>query len=178
MAKKAGGKKAAKKVSGKSAGKTGGKSGKSAKASKAKKPAKAPKPAPRNPLEPYPVDTGSGATPIEIGQSLVEMFNQGKWEDIEKKWYSKDLTSIEGVGVHLAWVGYPAVRAKGEEWMKEHQIHGATAEGPFVGSTGFSVRFRMDVETRSTGTREIMDEVAVYTVQDGKIVIEEFMYRV
>ena len=83
---------------------------------------------------------------------------------------------IEGVGVEMAWVGEKAVRAKGEEWMNDHEIHGATAEGPFVGATGFAVKFVMDVTTKSTGERRTMNEIGVYTVEDGKIVIEEFMY--
>jgi hypothetical protein len=33
----------------------------------------------------------------------------------------------------------------------------------------------MDVETKSTGAREWMEEIGVYTVKDGKIVREEFM---
>jgi hypothetical protein len=36
----------------------------------------------------------------------------------------------------------------------------------------------MDVETKSTGKRETMNEVGVYTVQNGKIIREEFMYGV
>ncbi len=60
--------------------------------------------------------------------------------------------------------------------MSDNVIHGASTEGPFVVSTGFAVRFRMDVETKSTGQRRVMDEVGVYTVEDGKIVCEEFMY--
>lgn len=164
MAKKA--KKAAKKSSGKTSKKA---------AKPAKKPAKAAKAV--SSLDPVPVSTGKGATPAEIGASLVELFNKGDWEKVEKMWWNRDeIISIEGVGVEMAWVGEKAVRAKGEEWMNDHEIHGATAEGPFVGATGFSVKFVMDVTTKSTGERRTMNEIGVYTVEDGKIVIEEFMY--
>ena len=147
----------------------------------AKKPAKkapAKKAAPKiDPLAPIPVTTGRGAPPVEIGLALVKMFNQGKFAEIEEAFWDKKLiTSIEGLGVSLAWMGLKSVRAKNEGWMADNVIHGASAEGPFVGSTGFAVRFRMDVETKSTGQRRIMDEVGVYSVEDGKIVCEEFMY--
>ena len=56
-------------------------------------------------------------------------------------------------------------------------MHGASAEGPFVGATGFAVKFTIDLETKSTGKRETMTEVGVYTVKNGKIVQEEFMYH-
>jgi hypothetical protein len=127
-------------------------------------------------LAPTPVTTGKGPSPAEIGADFVAMFNRGEWDKIEDKYYDKKLVSIEGVGVNLAWHGRKAVRAKSEAWTADHQIHGASAEGPFVGSTGFAVRFKMDVETKSTGTREVMDEIAVYTVLKGKVVREEFMY--
>lgn len=127
-------------------------------------------------LAPTPVTTGKGPSPLEIGADLVALFNRGEWDKIEEKYHDKQLVSIEGLGVNLAWHGRKAVRAKGEAWMADHTIHGASAEGPFVGSTGFAVRFKMDVENKAAGTREIMDEIAVYTVLKGKVVREEFMY--
>lgn len=158
-------KKASKKVGGKPAKKT------------ARKPAK--KSAPMDPLAPIGIATGRGATPLEIGTQLVRMFNEGRFSEIEEAfWDKKVIVSIEGQGVSLAWIGLKAVRAKNEGWLADNTIHGASAEGPFVGATGFAVRFRMDVETKSTGQRRMMDEVGVYTVEDGKIVCEEFMYAV
>ena len=144
----------------------------------AKKAAKASKPAKstRSSMEPMTVKTGSGATPLEVGKDLVAMFNAGKVGEIEAKHWSPKITSIEGVGVSMGWSGKAAVEAKNQGWMMDHVIHGASAEGPYVGATGFSVKFRMDVETKSTGERTTMEEVGVYTVQDGKIVREEFMY--
>lgn len=140
----------------------------------AKKQAKTPK---EDPLAPVSVSTGKGLTPVEIGTQLVAMFNEGKLSEIEEAfWDKKDIVSIEGLGVSLAWVGLKAVRAKNEGWMADNVIHGASAEGPFVGSTGFAVRFKMDVETKSTGQRKVMDEIGVYTIANGKIIEEEFMY--
>lgn len=168
MAKKSS-KKPAKKPSKKPAPKAG---------KKASKPAKKPAAKP-DPLAPYPVDTGRGPGPLEIGAELVKMFNQGKFTEIEETfWDKKSITSIEGVGVGLAWIGLKSVRAKNDGWLSDNVIHGASAEGPFVGSTGFAVRFKMDVETKSTGARRVMDEIGVYTVESGKIVCEEFMYAV
>jgi len=134
----------------------------------------------KDPHAPVPVNTGKGASAAEIGRDLVAHFNAGK-NDAElwaKHFNLKALESIEGAGVGMKWVGGKAVEAKNQWWIADHVVHGARAEGPFVGSTGFAVRFTMDVETKSTGTRETMNEVGVYTVQNGKIVREEFMYGV
>lgn len=129
---------------------------------------------------PVAVSTGKGASAADIGRDLVAHFNAGK-NDAElwaKHFNFKALESIEGLGVGMKWVGGNAVEAKNQWWIADHVVHGARAEGPFVGSTGFAVRFTMDVETKSTGTRETMNEVGVYTVQNGKIIREEFMYGV
>lgn len=175
MAKKSG-KKASKKASTKASGKPAKKAASSGKKASKKQPAKA-APVRFDPLAPIAVDTGRGMSAAEIGTQLVAMFNQGQFTEIEDKfWNKKEIASIEGVGVGMAWIGVKAVRAKNEAWMEDHVIHGGSAEGPYVGSTGFAVRFKMDVETKSTGERNIMDEIGVYSVEDGKIVCEEFMY--
>ncbi|MDX2132198.1 MAG: nuclear transport factor 2 family protein [Planctomycetota bacterium] len=126
----------------------------------------------------FPVNTGSGATPVQIGKTIVAMFNEGKMKEIEDLYWAPDIVSCEGMGVGLEWRGRQAVEAKNADWMKDHRIHGASAEGPYVGSSGFAIKFKMDVETISTGQRIVMDEIGVYTVRDGKIAREEFMYGV
>ncbi|MBI1190653.1 MAG: hypothetical protein GC200_08260 [Tepidisphaera sp.] len=125
-----------------------------------------------------PVSTGSGANPLQVGKTLVAMFNQGKLKEIEDFYWTPDIVSCEGFGVNAEWRGRAAVHEKNSDWMKDHKLHGATAEGPFVGSTGFAVKFKMDVETVSTGKREMMEEIGVYTIRDGKICREEFMYAI
>lgn len=127
-------------------------------------------------LEPVEITTGKGPAPAEIGADLVAMFNRGQSREIEDKYWDSDIESIEGVGVSKAWRGRAAVEAKNAAWMSDHVIHGASAEGPYVGATGFAVKFRIDVETRSTGQRQTMEEIGVYTVRKGRIVREEFMY--
>jgi len=42
-----------------------------------------------------------------------------------------------------------------------------------VGGSPFAVRFEMDVTLEATGIRSQLDEVALCTVQNGKIVQEE-----
>lgn len=179
---KAAGKPAPKKAAGGKAGvKAGAKAKPSAKsgakASSVKKATNAA--APAKPISnPEPISTGTGASPMDIGQALVAMFNEGKFKEIEDAYWAADITSVEGMGVNLAWHGQEKVHAKNSEWMADHVLHGATAEGPYVGSSGFAVKFRMDVETKSTGQRQVMEEVGVYTVRNGKIAREEFMYFV
>lgn len=122
------------------------------------------------------VNTGSGSSAMELGNEFVRLFNAGHAEKIEREMYASSIVSVEGHGVGMAWHGKQAVEAKAKEWMNDNIIHGARAEGPYVGSSGFAVKIEMDVETKSKNSRSVHREIAVYTVQDGKIVREEFMY--
>ncbi len=122
------------------------------------------------------VSTGGGASAGEVGAALVEMFNKGQINEVEQKFWSPAIVSCEGEGVAMEWVGRKSVARKNAEWHSQHRIHGASAEGPYVGATGFAVKFRLDIEMLADGKRLRMEEIGVYAVRNGKIVREEFMY--
>lgn len=140
----------------------------------AKKPARKAAKKPGTSLAPRAVKTGRGPSPAEVGADLVAMFNAGQLAEIERKYWSPAIVSVEGMG--MSWHGRKAVEAKNSDWMSKHTLHGASADGPFVGATGFAVKFRMDVEEKASGNRVCMEEVGVYRVRNGKIAEEEFMY--
>ncbi len=129
------------------------------------------------PKGPTPVKIGRGPTPRQIGQAVVEHFNRGGADrELWDKYWHPGAESIEGEGMAMSWRGRKAIQAKGEWWSANNTVHSARAEGPFVGATGFSIRFRMDTQDKSTGKRTNHDEIGVYTIQNGKVVREEFMY--
>ncbi len=117
--------------------------------------------------------TGKGASAAEVGASLVQLFNRGKASEVEKLWHHKKIESIEGDG--SVFLGKKGVDEKNAWWHGAFESHNAVAEGPFVGATGFSVHFTMEVSPRGGGERMTMREIGVYTVEKGKIVREEFM---
>ncbi len=125
---------------------------------------------------PRPVNTGKGATALELGAGLVKYFNQGEGDAWVGGVWSKDIVSCEGLGVNMEFAGLQAVEEKNAQWHADHEVLGGSAEGPYVGSTGFSVKFSMHVKQKSSGQEIRMEEIGVYTVRDGKIVREEFMY--
>lgn len=163
-------KKAVKKAAGKPAKK-------SSKPVKAGKPAKSAKGAGAAKVGVFPVSTGSGATPVQVGKTLVAMFNEGKLREIEDMYWAPDIVSVEGMGVAMEWRGRAAVTEKNHGWLKENRIVSAKAMGPFVGASGFAVHFTMEIEKIADGSKTSMEEVGVYTVRDGKICREEFMYK-
>jgi len=72
--------------------------------------------------------------------------------------------------------GIAAVKAKGEWWVADHEVHSSKVEGPLVADSHFAVSFKLDVTLKPQNRRFTMDEIAVYKVADGKIVYEEFFY--
>lgn len=131
-----------------------------------------------DPTAPRPVGSGKGPTPAEVGAGVVEMLKAGVPEsEIWAKWFSPRLVSIETMPTGgMAWHGLKAVKAKGEAWMQENAVHGVEVEGPYAGATGFAVRYTMTIEHKPTGNTTTMSEVGVYTVKNGKVILEEFMY--
>lgn len=171
----------AKKKAAKSAGKSASKSSKSSKSSSKTKVASKPKArakksrAASSPMSPKKVHTGSGPSAREIGSDLVRLCNMGNLSEPVKKWYHRNIDSIEADG--QLWLGLKGIEAKNAWWTQTFEMHSFAAEGPYVGATGFAVKFTMSVTNRMTGERTDMSEVGVYTVKNGKIVREEFMYQ-
>lgn len=140
----------------------------------AKKPAAKAKAAPKQAKAPAKVTSGPGASTAELAKKFIAQYNadpSGNW--IKGMWH-KGVRSIEGDGT--LHVGEKQIMQKWAWWTGQNQILGASAEGPYVGATGFAVKFALHVKDVKSGNEMRMTEVAVYTVSKGKIVQEEFMY--
>ena len=75
------------------------------------------------------------------------------------------------------WVrGLKAIMEKGKKWSDTHEIHKAEVEGPWPNGNRFIVKFSYDVTNKPSGKRIQMEEGALLTVENDKIVREEFFY--
>jgi hypothetical protein len=72
--------------------------------------------------------------------------------------------------------GVDKIKAKHDWWNENTIMHDKSVEGPFPCGDRFAVIYGMDVTMKPTGERSQMKEIGLYTVADGKIVKEEFMY--
>ena len=118
-------------------------------------------------------------TTIEIANKLVELCKQGKHSDA-KALYAEDAVSVEAfapAGMERVKRGLAAIRAKGEWWSSNHEIHSATVAGPWPLDDKFIVGFKFDVTNKPSGQRMTMEEMGLYSVQNGKIVREEYFYK-
>ena len=118
-------------------------------------------------------------TTMEIGKKLVALCKQGKNIDVLNTLFAEDAVSVEAMappGGQQETKGLAGIRGKGEWWVNNHEVHSASVTGPWPHGDRFIVGFQYDVTNKPSGKRMKMDEVALYTVRNGKIVREEFFY--
>ena len=118
-------------------------------------------------------------TTIEIAKQLVALCKSGKNLEALDTLYADDVVSVEalsGPSVPLETKGLAAVKSKVGGWLANHEIHSVSVTGPWPHGDRFIVGFKHDVTNKTSRTRLKMDEVALYTVCNGKIVREEFFY--
>ena len=118
-------------------------------------------------------------TTMEIGKKLVDLCKQNKNLEAINTLYSPDIVSVEAAGMPnmpAEMKGLPAVLGKNKWWLDNHEVHSASCEGPYPHGDQFIVRFNYDVTNKPSGKRMQMDEMALFTVDAGKIVREEFFY--
>jgi ketosteroid isomerase-like protein len=110
-------------------------------------------------------------------KAFAELLKAGKHEEAAAKFNAPDIVSIEAMEGPMARIqGTAAVKAKGEWWYANHEVHKVEAEGPFINGDQFMVVFDMDITVKETGKRMQAKEVGLYTMKDGKIVEEKFYY--
>ncbi len=112
----------------------------------------------------------------EVAQGLVSLCQQGQFMEAIAKYYSNDIVSVEAMGDPAEMRGIEAVTAKSRQFGEKMEVHAMQVEGPYVNGNQFAVRFNMDATDKTLGKRLQMDEIAVYTVENDKIVHEQFLY--
>ena len=113
----------------------------------------------------------------DIATAFTDLLKAGDHEGAAAKFNAPDIVSIEAMEGPMARVeGTAAVKAKSDWWYGAHEIHSASAEGPYVNGDQFTVIFTMDITEKASGNRMQMQETGLYTVKDGKIVEERFFY--
>ena len=116
---------------------------------------------------------------VKLGQVFVQAMRNRRGIAHVDEVYAENAESVEAVvppgrDMRIA-KGRGAIKAKREDWVATHDIHKLDADGPFVHPPNqFGVRFEAKVTQKATGRQMTLRELAVYTVEDGKIVREEF----
>ena len=117
-------------------------------------------------------------TTQQVAARFNELAQQEKWFEIQDEFFSDNVRSLEPPTtkyLHNA-EGKAAVRKKGEDWVKRIEtFHGGHTTEPVVGGNYFAVGRMMDITVQGLGRIQI-NQVMLYEVKDGKIVLEQFFY--
>ncbi len=117
-------------------------------------------------------------TTQEVANRLIELCRQGQAAQAQKELYADNAVSIEPEGSNWSprTEGKAEIAAKMAQWngMVE-EIHSAEISDPICAGNYFSCTMKYDVSFKGMG-RSQMEEVAVYQVNDGQVVSEQFFY--
>jgi hypothetical protein len=123
-------------------------------------------------------ESKTALTPKEVAARFDQLAQQEKWFEIQDELFADNVRSVEPpTAKHLATVeGKAAVRKKAEDWIKRvEQLHSSYTTAPVVGGNYFSAGRVLDITVRGLGRIKI-DEIMLYEVRDGQIVLEQFFY--
>ncbi len=116
----------------------------------------------------------------ELGEMTVALNNEGRSRELLDQIYSDTVQSCEAAPMPdgaPGVTGLDALKAKWDGWESANEVHTTRAEGPFFhGEDRFGVIYEVDLTERATGERSTFRELALYTVAEGKVVLEEFFY--
>jgi hypothetical protein len=114
----------------------------------------------------------------EVAARFNELAQQEKWFEIQDELFADNVRSIEPANspYFKNAEGKSPVRKKGEEWVKRIEaLHGTYTTKPVVGGNHFAIGRGMDITVQGLG-RVKVDEIILYEVKDGQIVLEQFFY--
>jgi len=118
-------------------------------------------------------------TTNEIAQKWAEYCKTAQWDKALNELYADNCVSIEmegAEGMPQRVEGMDAIKQKGEMWNSMvEDFHGMEIEGPLVAGDHFTATMKMDI-TMKGQPRKKDEEIALFRVQDGKIVSEQFFY--
>ena len=114
----------------------------------------------------------------EVAARFNELAQEEKWFEIQDELFGEDVKSIEPS--HAQYLGYAEgkanVRKKGEDFVKRiAAVHHASTTAPVVGGNYFAVGRQMEITHQDHGKLQ-MNEIMMYEVKDGLIILEQFFY--
>ena len=122
--------------------------------------------------------TKKALTTQEVAARFNELAQQEKWFEIHDELFADNVRSIDPPNSpYFKYAeGKVAVRKKGMDWVeKVTEAHGLSTTHPVIGGDHFAVGRSFDITTKGFGRIKI-EEIMLYEVKDGQIVLEQFFY--
>lgn len=116
----------------------------------------------------------------DVAQKLCEHCRAHTEAEALETLYAENAESIEPMameGQSPISKGREAIAAKHAWWNENFEVHSSDLEGPFINGNAFTVVFEIDATDKNSGRRWKAKEVALYEVDEGKIVKESFFMQ-
>ncbi len=111
----------------------------------------------------------------QIAGEVVKLIREGKNGQAKDTFYADNIISIEGNGDKSE--GIDAIHKKSADWGAQvSEVHSASVSDPLIAANHFALNIKMDISYKNC-YRAVMDEIAIYEVNDGKIVFEQFFFK-
>jgi len=120
----------------------------------------------------------TAGTTQEVAARFNELARQEKWFEIQDELFADNVRSIDPPNSpYFKYAkGKSPVRKKGEDWVNRIEaVHRTYTTEPVIGGNHFAVGRGMDITVQGFGRIKI-DEIMLYEVKDGQIVLEQFFY--
>lgn len=117
-------------------------------------------------------------TTQEVADKLVAHIRAGEWDEAQTGLYAENAVSLEMPNTPFPerTEGMAAIKEKGALWASMvEEMHGTVVSDPVVAGKFFTCSMTMDIKMKGA-PRSQDPELAVYKVEDGKIVQEQFFY--
>ena len=113
----------------------------------------------------------------KVAARFDQLAQQEKWFEIQDQLFADNVRSVEPPAASLKNAeGKAAVRKKAEALIKRVEaVHRSSTTAPVVAGNHFAVGRHLEMTVKGVG-RTTMDEVMLYEVKDGQIVLEQFFY--
>jgi ketosteroid isomerase-like protein len=124
--------------------------------------------------------TTTTMTTKEVAARFYELAKQEKWFDIQDELFADNVRSVEPENSpYFPYAeGKAAVRKKGEDFVSRIEaFHSGSTTAPIVAGHHFVVGREKDMTVKELGRIHI-NQIMLYEVKDGKIVLEQFFYSV
>jgi hypothetical protein len=117
-------------------------------------------------------------TTQEVATRFNELAQQEKWFEIQDVFFANNVRSVDPP--NSPYFGYEegkaAVRKKGGDFVKRIEaVHKAYTTEPVVSGNHFAVGREIDITVQGFGRIQI-NQIMLYEVKDGQIVLEQFFY--
>ena len=122
--------------------------------------------------------TYKAMTTLEVATRFNELAKQEKWFEIQDELFSDNVRSVDPPNSPYfgCTEGKASVRKKGEAFVKRiESVHRRYTTEPVVGGNHFAVGREVDITVHGLG-RIQLNELMLYEVKDGQIVLEQFFY--